>query len=856
MKNKFSKKHTNLLSKILFAWLLLMGSMLPVALRAQVKEVTIHVVYYTPKEAKGMTLEKLKKQKPQNGITVLSFDNPARAAEFHKKLKNNEIAESDYYNYTENIKVTESGMVVFTMNSNGAVVAVNPFNDSHEIEYLQGGMSCWIGLLNDMQTLKEVSKTEKRKPRKAKPVPSKRYGNFKTMPPHEYPIAEDWTRDNGRFVLAPQFIGLEDADTLCRWEPFVKEGEDFQKTQYRRMGYDFVNDTLAKYVEPGFMKSHEESTVTYSWAIEVPDGKHYKVLADKWVEDYNHPIKRDTIVLDEGLDQEPLRFLEFKVDGVKIKSHRYHIVTEAKDRKSELNLHFKFKVNDAALEEGDSINEQEKRRLSETFGMALNDANSTVDEVMIVGKSSPEGGYQHNLDLSTRRAAFIQNWVRSRFPNQFIRYKNPAAVVATWSEVADTLERQMGEFNKANDIRAIVRSTNGIEAQNRKVYALPYYESFIKPVVLPKFRVVSFSYTAIIKKLLSQHEVLYLYENDPDYRKRVKDPYEYEFLFEYLANKPKELEEMAQQAYSASHIREGNDESIQRPWPLAAYYLSNCLLARGAKNEKILNPYMSNQYPLDTMSFNKNNTRQWWNDEAIVMTQISNFCHKPREDYRKARILAYNYLKDDPKYDKLKSFLRCYGEEQDSIVREAVASSSPFNKLVIYAAQDARPDLWREALKVARDTTLIPQKDYRARYLEANLMFRLFAENDPSEVFQLTPFFPPEEDKKEVIPDSIKYAGMTEWQIAQEKMMDEMEAADERQKSPEEIEKERNKQWGYPMMEACQINESALGILKGDGYFDSRYRKAFYFVWESTKKGMTKEQIIEAWRKKPSIEKK
>lgn len=853
--NKFLFNIEQLFFKLLILCLPFIAFLLPMNIFAQVKEVTVHVVTFS--KTKGMTDEKLKKEKPLNGAVVLAFNNPGRAKEFYNKLMKNEVSQSEYSQYADYIKETENGgMVMFNMNSNGVIVVENPFTETggHEIYYLEGRMSCWIGLYQkEIETLKEVKSVAKRKRPKPKPVPSKRYGNFKTMSPHEYTISDDWTRDNGRFVLAPQFIGLEDADTLCRWEPFVREGQDFQETQERRMGYDFANDTLAKYVEAGFMKSHEESFVTYSWAIEVPDGKHYKVLADKWVEDYNRPIKRDTVVLDEGLDQEPLRFLEFKVEGVKIDPSRYHIVTEAKDRKSELNLHFKFKVNDAALEEGDSINEQEKRRLSETFGMALNDANSTVDEVTIVGKSSPEGGYQHNMDLSTRRAAFVQNWVRSRFPNQYIRYKNPAAVVATWSEVADTLEFQMGEIEKANDIRAIVRSTNGIEAQNRKVYNLPYYDSFIKPVVLPKFRVVSFSYTAIIKKLLSQHEVLYLYENDPDYRKRVKDPYEYEILFEYLSNKPKELEEMAQQAYSSSHIREENDLSIQRPWPLAAYHLANCLLARGAKNEKILNPYLNSLYPLDAPSRNNNNTKQWWNDEAIVMTQISNFCHKPREDYRKARFLAYNYLKDDPKYDKLKSFLRCYGEEQDSVVREAVASSSPFNKLVVYAAQDARPDLWREALKVARDTTLIPHRDYRARYLEANLMFRLFAETS-AEIYQLAPFFPPEEVIDE--PDSIKYAGLSQFDIDFIKKMEAEDAALAASKTPEEKEIEQNKLWGYPMFEACTINESALGILKGDGYFNSGYRKAFFFVWESMKKGMTKEQIFEAWRKKPLQEKK
>lgn len=829
---------------------------LPHTVLAQVKEVTVHVVFLTPKEAKkGMTEAQLKKLKPQNGVTVLSFDNPSTANDFYKKLKNNEIGEKDYIRFTENIKTTESGMVVFHMNSNGAVVVVNPFNDFHQLQFLRGAMSCWVGLVNDMETLKEVSKTQKRKPRKARPVPSKRYGNRKKMDPHEYPIAEDWTRDNGRYVLAPIFIGLEDKDTLCRWEPFAKEGKHYQETQYRRMYYDFENDTLAKYVEPEFMESHEPSTITYSWDIEVPDSKHYKVLGERWVEDYNGVLKRDTCILDEGLDQEPLRFLEFKVEGAKIKPYRYKIVTEAKDRKSELNLHFKFKVNGYTLEENDSINDIEKNRLAETFGMALNDVNSAVDKVMVVGKSSPEGGYQHNIDLSKKRAAFIQDWVKTRFNNPFLHFMPPEASVATWEEVADTLE-QMGQTDKAADIRAIASSTKGIEAQNRKVYSLPYYKSYIEPEILPKFRVVTFSYTAIIKKLLSQQEVLDAYENDPDYRKesKAKDPYEYMYLFEHLEKRPKELEEMARQAYYAKYIREGNDDSIKRPWPLAAYHLANCMLARNAKNERILNPYMSNQYPLDTTSLNKNNTVQWWNDEAIVMLQISNFCHKPREDYRKARLLAYNYLKDDPKYDKLKAFLRCYGEEQDSVVRETVAASSPFNKVVIYAAQDARPDLWREALKVVRDTSLIPHNDYRARYLEANLMFRLFAESDASESFQLAPFFAPE--VKEEIPDSIKYAGMTEWEIAQEKMMDAMDAADQKQKTPEEIEQELNKLWGYPMIEACKINQTALGILRGDGYFDSRYRKAFFFVWEALKRGLTKEQMLEEWRKKPLKEKK
>ncbi len=132
-------------------------------------------------------------------------------------------------------------------------------------------------------------------------------------------------------------------------------------------------------------------------------------------------------------------------------------------------------------------------------------------------------------------------------------------------------------------------------------------------------------------------------------------------------------------------------------------------------------------------------------------------------------------------------------------------------------------------------------------------MFRLFAETS-AEIYQLAPFFPPEEVIDE--PDSIKYAGLSQFDIDFIKKMEAEDAALAASKTPEEKEIEQNKLWGYPMFEACTINESALGILKGDGYFNSGYRKAFFFVWESMKKGMTKEQIFEAWRKKPLQEKK
>ena len=132
-----------LMSRLLIASLLLVALLLPMHTFAQVKEVTVHVVTFS--KTKGMTDEKLKKEKPLNGAVVLAFNNPGRAKEFYNKLMKNEVSQSEYSQYADYIKETDNGgMVMFNMNSNGVIVVENPFSETggHEIYYLQGRMSC------------------------------------------------------------------------------------------------------------------------------------------------------------------------------------------------------------------------------------------------------------------------------------------------------------------------------------------------------------------------------------------------------------------------------------------------------------------------------------------------------------------------------------------------------------------------------------------------------------------------------------------------------------------------------------------------------------------------------------------
>lgn len=668
--------------------------------------------------------------------------------------------------------------------------------------------------------------------------------------PDTFPISEDLARSNGRYGMSIKFVGMVTPDTLCYWRPFIKDGTEFHTTQNRRKGFNIVaNDSLGRYVEEERMKDHEESYVVYWGKFTIPEGRRnqkYRGLADLWAEDYNGAFFKDTLEVIDGYPKDPLRFLHFKIDSVPINASRYPMTAKAEEQSGGLVLHFDFEVNQTELMESQN-NELLLQKMLSVFGRLVHDPSFYPTGVTLQGKASPEGSADRNLKLAKGRAGTIEELLKFR-----TGYSGPissSGTIATYEEIIDTLEA-LGETSRALMIKDIITHYKSFDQQHQHVKANRDLYDFLLAEIYPKLRTVNLNFSYIIKRPLEQEEIIKKYEEDTSYRDAYKEGYEYYYLFPYLRNRPAELEKQARMAYE--RIYEVAD--IPRPWPLAAYYYAQCLNSRNAPNKNILAPYIKREYPIDHWRLDKGGHELYWNDEAIIVTEIGAYCGLG--EYGKARFVAMNYLKpEDSKYNQLRLFLECYDPENLSKpeIIDAVAATSSYNKAVIYAAQDEIRDpsvlpLVKKAAEILRDSSLTNQNDARVRYLAAEVGYRLRKK-------ETTPYlagrhFTPKA-RLDVDAKREEYRRLhPDWpeqtiDLNIEEDIEEFEKAN----------KDQTLYWGYDMIRACQIDSSLVNTLKTDGYFDNKFRKAFNFFWIGLKDGWDLYDLAKEWDALP-VEKK
>ncbi len=686
----------------------------------------------------------------------------------------------------------------------GVLVVQDPGGSEAVLKRIDGRMKVKVVLQTDGKLMKEVPVTVNRK-RANTPRPMRRVGNRIVIGPQVFYLPGDDIKSNCRVGLAPIATCLESFDTITGRidtieviRPFVKDGEAYRRSQDRRMGYDMpLQDKLAQFTSDTFLKEHQEdSIIIYHVLYPVDIRKHYKVDATLWFEDYNRIYRSDSVCLSEGFDQEPMRFLEFDMMTLPIQDREEYVRKGRRERRNDKQyLNLNFVVGKAKLLESDSLNFVQLERLRNKMSVYYNDATTTITKGFIRGKASPEGGIELNRALSLKRARYLREMISNSFPGSGITYHEDATV-ATWAEVADSLEAD-SLWDYANQVRAC----NERESKIRK---LPFY-GYIKDTILPRLRVVEFEYEYVTNRVKTTEEILRSYDVDPGYRDGSKgQDYEFYTLFKHkkkLQNNPSALEPLAAAAYE--RVR---DLGADRPWPLAAYHLATCYLQRGHVDTLLLKPYLSWNMPPNYAPKDVNQQSQGvWNDEAIVCAHIAMLCKAG--DYVMADSIAVNLLPDDPKFKRLRLFLDCLNERWNvPEVRDSIAATSALNKVVVYAAQDAEGEdntiFHQAALSLAKDSTKLNQRDPRVKYLQAILRFRLDC---------------PIKDNIKKFPESRFYKSEI-WE-------------DEDPDDPEV----RERDWGYPMVECALLDESFVRILQYDGYFNKAYRESFNAYWKKLK---------------------
>lgn len=719
----------------------------------------------------------------------------------------------------ENGKGTLRDMVL-----SGYIVAVHNATGTVQGTEIGGKEEVEIVLEMDSKMMNEVTKTGQRKRRKLnEPMNPEGCGNTLHFN-YPYHVDGSYTLSNGRVGIAPFATLLDTGDTVKVMRPAILDGKEFQLTMNRRMGYDVRHDFLNDYkvrkegVAAGHLGGQESDSIEYMtprepatlWIREtlypIDENSAYPIYGYFWVEDYNGAIETKKVLLSEGYAQRPMRFLKFSLPSVEIDTVRYRRVGQASRQQDTKSINVQFENGKSQLDFTDSLTRAGVAELKAMIHKYVDDPDAGISSVELKGYASPEGILSANNKLSEDRVRYFKtNILDPEFPSLQHKYGKISFEVTPWEDVAKELERR-GYADGASYVRSVVEgSPNNMDAQWRTIRGNEGFSKFLRDSILPRLRKVDFSYQYYTYRVRDAKEILELYNKRKDYQdgSACKD-YELYQLFRMFASDYKRLEPLARAAYN--NYKDELEDS--RPWPLAAYYLGRCYLERGQVDTTMLKPYLETDtavyagypeggYQRDDDNGNK---RGWFNDPAIVALHIAMLCKA--KDYRK----AFRYsalLPNTEEYEGTRNLLKCLDcRYREPDVRDAVAKTSLWNKIVVFAAQSDSVNYQQAALLELlseENKDSIPQ-DASAKYQEAVLRWVLSDEHE-------------DEQEKEWPLMNFEYLSYEDFEAFRGYSC---------------VEQPWKKyDWGYPMVECCMQDEKYLRILKGDGFFSKGYKKSF-----------------------------
>lgn len=520
------------------------------------------------------------------------------------------------------------------------------------------------------------------------------------------PIEERLMKENVRVLVQPYYVdchpttlkeGMPDTVFLS---PVVFYGDENELTAERRMGFNMKLDSLARAMEN--MDSlraaiRKNGKMPIQKQFRVPDpNRYYKAYAEIFYQDYTGVLYSEQFVIKHCENKEPMKFLDYNFGTQMLDPSlpEFKVEPQIGQHDATGNINLTFLNGKAELDKTNPNNDMEMARLYEELRGFETSNNNFLNGITVIGKASPEGGYDMNLNLAKRRMDFILSHIssqltagtRRRLADNAKKGKGgirQEAMVAGWDEVADSLEAD-SMFADAEAIRAIVAEHEGKpDAQYAKIRLLPNYNT-IKEQCLPKLRSVTYLYTYQTMRSLSDKEIMDKWQEHLD---SVNKPIHFD-RYEYwrLANRVKDTLQLPQ-LYKEYY--EYTKRTQRKPDDLAACNHAAYCVKEGIADTTMLAPFIKKGRRLNWSLQITEDMKEYYNREPVVANQLAMYVLS--KDYTNARIMG-RLLPENEANNLLKAFLMCLcGRYKLPAYSEPVAATSTNNKAVIYIANENYP---------------------------------------------------------------------------------------------------------------------------------------------------------------------
>lgn len=520
------------------------------------------------------------------------------------------------------------------------------------------------------------------------------------------PIEDRLMKKNVRVLVQPYYVDCNPAtlkagmpDTVFL-SPVVFYGDENELTAERRMGFNLMLDSLARAMENmdslrAAIAKNGKMPIQKEFRIPDPN-RYYKAYAEIFYQDYTGVLYSDQFVIKHCENKDPMKFLDYNFGTQMLDPAlpEFKVEPQIGQHDATGNINLTFLNGKAELDKTNPINDLEMARLDEELRAFETSNNNFLNAITVVGKASPEGGYDMNLNLARRRMDFILSHIssqltagtRRRLADNAKKGKGgikQEAMVAGWDEVADSLEAD-SMFADAEAIRAIVAEHEGKpDAQYAKIRQLPNY-NIIKEQCLPKLRSVTYLYTYQTMRSLSDKEILAKWQEHCDSVDKAVmfDRYEYW----RLANTVKDTLQLPK-LYKEYY--EYTKRTQRKPDDLAACNHAAYCVKEGIADTTMLAPFIRKNRRLNWSLQITEDMKEYYNREPVVANQLAMYVLS--KDYLNARIMG-RLLPENEANNLLKAFLMCLiGFYKEPAYFEPVAATSTNNKVVVYIANGNYP---------------------------------------------------------------------------------------------------------------------------------------------------------------------
>lgn len=468
----------------------------------------------------------------------------------------------------------------------------------------------------------------------------------------------------------------------------------------------------------------------YSWEFKMPNVmKFYRMLHVNYTHDFIHVDTTTTVecpcdrtmplmflTIGAGaasFDRPPLLQGTSKVDDMRPISSTREVHTV--DRSARLQFAKASSAIDRKLGKNDSL----LTYISGTVDDILwvDDENGTsrrrIDSVLVVGVSSPEGGYQRNSDLARQRALSLGNWISGEINK--MGGQNPRIIsqglVAPWTAVADSLESldSLGNADLVNKIREACATHNTYESIQQAIGYTSGSNAKIESILADLRKTeVRFFYQDIQDP--TEDMIIKAYRGGQDMK--MFDAYSYWMLLtsEKITKEEKigiskfllDFKQKRVENFTKSSSWRSYDDYFDLVLPMAATILVEDSINLKIYNTEILAPFIdpeerSQRGNSPRFASNRGEPKVWKyiNVDFVLYNQILSLLGKgDQESLRQADVLIQFLMQSpttsedfDKKYHRrsLQDYLKCYTSDflTDERLATSIAQTSAVNFFVV-----------------------------------------------------------------------------------------------------------------------------------------------------------------------------